>query len=177
MKKLMMMLLAGLALQLSAQPLWMRYNVISPQGDKIAFCYKGDVYVVDARGGKAQQLTTTPSYETMPVWSPDGKTLAFVSDRNGNYDVYTVPAEGGTAHRVTTNSAGEMPLAFSPDGKEIYYTAQLQKSAQNAQFATGCRSDALTVRSVMSSLPLGCSSGCQLNPFILRWSSLNWASG
>ena len=137
MKKLMMMLLAGLALQLSAQPLWMRYNVISPQGDKIAFCYKGDVYVVDARGGKAQQLTTTPSYETMPVWSPDGKTLAFVSDRNGNYDVYTVPAEGGTAHRVTTNSAGEMPLAFSPDGKEIYYTAQLQKSAQNAQFATG----------------------------------------
>ena len=137
MKKIMMTLLMSLALQLAAQPLWMRYNVISPQGDKIAFCYKGDVYVVDARGGQARQLTTNPSYETMPVWSPDGKTLAFVSDRNGNFDVYTVPAEGGAAHRVTTNSASEVPLAFSPDGKEIYYTAQLQKAADNAQFAAG----------------------------------------
>ena len=125
------------ALNLSAQPLWLRDNVISPNGDKIAFCYKGDIYVVNANGGKAQQLTTTMAYETSPIWSPDGKHLAFATDRNGNFDVYTVGVEGGVPQRITTNSASEMPLAFSPDGKEIYYSAQIQKAAENVQFATG----------------------------------------
>ena len=80
----------------------MRYNMISPQGDKIAFCYKGDVYVVDVKGGRALQLTTNVSYETTPIWSPDGKTIAFASDRNGNYDVFTMSVNGGEAKRITT---------------------------------------------------------------------------
>lgn len=57
-----------LTLQTFAQPLWLRYNVISPQGDKIAFTYKGDIYVVDSKGGKSQQIkhtTTTLSGQTM----------------------------------------------------------------------------------------------------------------
>ena len=116
MKRLLTVVLLALGSQLLAQPLWMRYNVISPQGDKIAFCYKGDVYVVPAGGGRAMQLTTSPSYDTQPVWSPDGQTIAFASDRNGNFDIYTVPAEGGVAQRITTNSAPEQrcyPLAFA----------------------------------------------------------------
>ena len=134
MKKSLLIVLLLVGTQLLAQPLWMRYNVISPQGDKIAFCYKGDVYVVPTGGGKAMQLTTSPSYETQPIWSPNGKTLAFASDRNGNFDIYTVSAEGGVAQRITTNSVVEMPRAFSPDGKEIYFSAQIQKAADNVQF-------------------------------------------
>ena len=137
MKKLLLMTLLAAAFQLSAQPLWMRHNVISPQGDRIAFCYKGDVYVVDSKGGKALQITTNVAYDGDPIWSPDGKQIAFATDRNGNFDVYLVAAEGGVAQRITTNSASEIPLAFSPDGKEIYFSAQIQKAAENVQFASG----------------------------------------
>ena len=142
---ILLMILFGLQLTANSQqpiansqhPLWMRYNVISPQGDKIAFTYKGDIYVVDAEGGTARQLTTNSSYDFNPIWSNDGKYIAFASDRNANFDIYTVSVNGGVAKRVTTNSASEIPLAYSPDNSMIYYSANIQKDADNVQFPTG----------------------------------------
>ena len=67
MKKLFLFALLAATFHLSAQPLWLRENVVSPNGDNIAFCYKGDIYVVNANGGKALQITTNSSYETAPV--------------------------------------------------------------------------------------------------------------
>ncbi|MBR5146877.1 MAG: PD40 domain-containing protein, partial [Bacteroidales bacterium] len=118
-------------------PLWMRYNSISPKGDKIAFAYKGDIYVVDSEGGLARQLTTNSSYDSSPIWSNDGKYIAFATDRNANFDIYVVSVDGGVAKRVTTNSVSETPLAFSADNSMIYYSANIQKDADNVQFPTG----------------------------------------
>ena len=80
----------------AATPLWMRDIQISPDGTEIVFCYKGDIYKVSAKGGTATQLTTQESYESSPVWSPDGKQIAFASDRQGNFDVFVMPSDGGT---------------------------------------------------------------------------------
>ena len=132
------------------QPLWMRYNRISPKGDKIAFTYKGDIYVVDSKGGTAKQLTTSAAYDYHPIWSNDGKKIAFASDRNGNFDIYVVSAEGGMAKRVTTNSASETPLAFSPDDKEIYYSASIQKDAKDAQFASPWLTELMSINLIIS---------------------------
>ena len=139
MKKLFLTVLMSVLVisTFAQQPLWMRYNRISPNGDKIAFTYKGDIYVVDAHGGEARQLTTSSAYDYNPIWSNDGTKIAFATDRNGNFDIYVMPAEGGVAQRVTTNSVSETPLSFSPDDKEIYYSAYIQKDAADAQFSAG----------------------------------------
>lgn len=124
----------AVAFAAEAAPLWMRYPAISPDGQKIAFAYKGSIYVVPTAGGEAQRLTTTECHNTLPVWSPDSKMIAYASDRYGNYDIFTVPAEGGSPTRITTHSAKEEPYAFSNDGKQIYFGATISDPASSALF-------------------------------------------
>jgi Tol biopolymer transport system component len=66
---------------------WLRYSAISPDGQSIAFCHSGQLWLVNANGGEATPLTSGEFYSTRPVWSPDSKTLAFASKRNGNIEV------------------------------------------------------------------------------------------
>jgi len=116
---------------------WMRYPAISPDGKTIAFTFKGDIYKVPAAGGTATPLTTHTANDYAPVWSHDGKQIAFASDRYGNYDIYVISAEGGEAKRLTFHSANETPYTFTADDKNIIFGASRQDAASNRQFPTG----------------------------------------
>jgi tricorn protease len=70
-------------------------------GDKIAFAYAGDLYIVPAEGGIARKLTSSEGYEMFPRFSPDGKWLAFTGQYDGNTEVYLMPSEGGIPKRLT----------------------------------------------------------------------------
>ncbi len=118
-------------------PLWLRDVKISPNGDLIAFTYKGDIWTVPVTGGEARRLTTLDSYESNPVWSPDGSQIAFASDRHGNFDIFVMDAAGGRAKRLTSNSASEIPEGFSADGTEVLYSAAIQAPAASAMFPSG----------------------------------------
>lgn len=132
---LLVLFCSGLSAQTT--PLWMRYPAISPDGKTIAFCYKGDIFLVNTEGGKATQLTTHPEYDSRPVWAPDGKTIAFTSARDGGLNLYTVPITGGTPTRLTFHSNGEIPVCFTPDGKSILYRANVMPDAEYGQFPSG----------------------------------------
>lgn len=138
MRKQAILLAAIAAVGASAQaPLWMRDVKISPDGSAVAFAYKGDIWTVPAAGGNAVRLTSLPSYEASPVWSPDGKRIAFSSDRYGNSDIFVMDAAGGPATRLTSDSASETPEAFTPDGTEVLYSAAIQAPASSAAFPSG----------------------------------------
>lgn len=144
-------------------PLWMRHCALSPDGKDIAFTYKGDIYTVPSSGGRATQVTTNPAYDTEPIWSPDGKQIAFASDRMGSMDVFVVSKDGGTPRRLTTHSGSEKPVAYK-DNNHILFTANIAPSTEDAGFPSGQFQQIYEVavtggRPVMfSSLPMECIS-------------------
>jgi hypothetical protein len=84
---------------------------------------ESSVYVVPIGGGMPRRVTKYfPSY--WHGWSPDGKTLAFVGQRNGDFDIYTIPMTGGDETRLTTAPGLDDGPDYSPDGKYIYFNSE-----------------------------------------------------
>jgi len=121
------------------EALWVRYPAISPDGSTVVFAYRGDLYRVSATGGVATQLTTHAAHDFMPVWSRDGRQIAFASDRFGNFDVYVMPAQGGEAKRLTVHSADEYPYSFSANDRGVVYGSARLDAASSRLFPTGAQ--------------------------------------
>ena len=117
-------------------PLWLRFCSISPDGQTIAFSYKGDLFSVPVNGGIAKQLTTNPAYDAYPIWSPDGQKIAFASTREGSMDIYLMNKNGGVPKRLTTNSGSEIPMAFT-DNNHVLFSSAIMPTAKSIFFASG----------------------------------------
>jgi tricorn protease len=102
-------------------PLLMQQPTISDS--HIVFVFAGDLWRVSRKGGTALRLTTGKGSELNPIFSPDGSTIAFTGEYDGNVDVYTIPAAGGVPHRLTWHPSADIMLNWTPDGKEILFTS------------------------------------------------------
>jgi dipeptidyl aminopeptidase/acylaminoacyl peptidase len=108
--------------QVSKDGKWVAYTVSTP--DMEANRAASNIWIVPTAGGAAMQLTQS-GYDSSPVWSPDGKTLAFLSSRSGESQVYLLSMEGGEAHPLTKLSTGADIVKWSPDGKMIAFTSSV----------------------------------------------------
>jgi len=91
--------------------------------DRIAFVYGGDVWTADRSGGNVARLTATPAVEEHPHFSPDGKRIAFTSNRNGETAVYVVEATGGMPRRLTWHPSGATVRGWTTDGKAVLFAS------------------------------------------------------
>ncbi len=123
--------------QLDSQPAaaMLRYPDIS--ATQIVFAYANDLWAAPRSGGAAQPLASPPGAESFPRFSPDGQTIAFVGNYEGNRDLYTIPAVGGLATRVTHHPAAETLSDWSPDGSRlVFFTNGFAGLARQSQLFT-----------------------------------------
>jgi Periplasmic protease len=107
---------------------------LSPDGKKLAFVWRGDIWVTDGNGGRAYPVTSHVELDANPVFSPDGKWIAFSSTRNGNWDIFVVPTVGGEARQLTFSSGSEIATDWTPDGKTLIFTGK-RDSVNSTVFA------------------------------------------
>ena len=133
---LSLVLLASVAVSASAAPSGENARLLrfpATNSSEVVFSYAGDLWTVPIQGGEARRLTSHIGYEMLARYSPDGKTIAFTGEYDGNREVYSIPAGGGEPVRLTytaTNGRDDlgdrmgpnnMVLAWSPDGKKIVF--------------------------------------------------------
>ena len=100
------------------------------EGAKIVFVYAGDLWTVDRAGGVAARLTSHEGLERFPKFSPDGKTVAFTAEYDGNLDAYRIPVEGGEPTRLTWHPDVDQVAEWYPDGKNILIRSRRASSIQ-----------------------------------------------
>jgi tricorn protease len=93
-------------------------------GDLIAFSYQGDIWLVHRDGTPVRRLTNHLARNAAPRFSPDGRWVAFSSDRFGNYDVFLVPVEGGEPKQLTFHTTGDLVRGWTPDGRIMFASSR-----------------------------------------------------
>jgi len=106
--------------QVSPDGKWVAYTVTTPDID--ANRNASNIWIVPAAGGESLQLTQS-GRDSSPMWSPDGKTIAFLSSRSGDSQIYLLSMDGGEAKPLTSISTGADIVKWSPDGKTIAFTS------------------------------------------------------
>lgn len=115
---------AQLPLPTNAPVVGARQPALSPDGKRLAFVFRGDIWVTAATGGRAVPVTQHVESDAYPLFSPDGNWIAFSSRRAGNWDIYVVPADGGSARQLTWHSGTDIPYGWSPDGKSLLFAGK-----------------------------------------------------
>ncbi len=102
----------------------------------IVFSYAGDLWIVPKNGGDARRLTTGIGIEGNPYFSPDGNTIAFTGEYDGNTDVYTMPTAGGVPKRLTYHPALDEVSGWTPDGRNILFSSTRNSSSNFSRLYT-----------------------------------------
>lgn len=102
----------------------------------IVFAYAGDLWSVPRTGGTAQRITNGQGFETDAAFSPDGNTIAFSGEYDGNTDVFTVPVEGGVPKRLTYHPDADRVVGWTPDGKRILFRSNRLSQSRYTQLFT-----------------------------------------
>ena len=136
MKKLVLALaflipVASICLGQADKPLLIRNPTLSKT--HVVFVYAGDLWIVSREGGQASRLTSGVGSESAPTFSPDGNTVAFTGEYDGNVDVYTVPATGGVPKRLTYHPGSDNVAGWTPDGKQVLFVSQ--RASYSGRFA------------------------------------------
>jgi tricorn protease len=116
---LAVLLFSGTAHADTDPPLLLQRPAVSAR--HVVFSYAGDLWIVERAGGDARRLTAGVGLESYPVFSPDGETVAFAGEYEGNLDVYVVPAAGGVPRRLTHHPDPDVPVGWTPDGKAVIF--------------------------------------------------------
>ena len=117
-----------------AAPLLLQQPALS--ATQIVFVFAGDLWRVPRAGGEAHRLTAGPGLESNPAFSPNGSTIAFTGEYDGNVDVFTVPAAGGIPKRLTWHPAADTVLGWTPDGKRVLFSSARESYASFRELYT-----------------------------------------
>jgi dipeptidyl aminopeptidase/acylaminoacyl peptidase len=112
---------------------WLAYVVTDV--DKPENRSNSDLWLVSTASGEPRQLTASPKHDRHPTWSPNGKWLAFESNRDGDFQVYVIPADGGEARKLTTLATEATQPVWSPDGKHIAFVSAVFPEFSDKPFA------------------------------------------
>lgn len=131
---------------------FVRFPAISPDGSEIAFEYQGDIWKTPLSGGLAWRLTIHEGYDAWPVWSNDGKKIAFSGLRFGNYDIFLTSADGGFPIQLTHHSASDYISDWTPDGKILFNTRRIFAQVEREYEISEVSPDGGTPHRIMDAL-------------------------